>query len=125
MGLVYYAVAIGLGGISTGPYMSAGLGHGPRDGLMMGLSRTYRWPVRRVRTSIELCALLGGWSMGGAIGIGTLIFAITIGPAVQLGLQLFGEVTAPRPAAPEVLQGLDRANVENSTLPEPARRAVA
>jgi len=98
-GLSYYAVAIVLGGLSTGLYMGAGLGHGPRDGLMMGISGRYGWRVRRVRTVIELCALFGGWMMGGAVGIGTVLFAVCIGPMVQLGLQLFSNlpVTAATP----------------------------
>jgi uncharacterized protein len=90
-GLGYYAVAIVLGGLSTGMYMGAGLGHGPRDGLMMGVSRRSGWQVRRVRTTIELAALFGGWMMGGTVGVGTVIFAVCIGPVVQLSLHLFGE----------------------------------
>ncbi len=100
-GFGYYAVGIILMGLSSGMYMGAGLGNGPRDSLMLGLSTSWNWPVRRVRTVIELSALGGGWAMGGTIGIGTLLFALTIGPAAQWGLQLFDALpppSGPRPA---------------------------
>lgn len=96
MGFVYYAAGIALAGLSTGMYMGARLGNGPRDGLMIGVAGVTDWPVRRVRAGIELSALLGGWLMGGAIGIGTVLFALTIGPAVQVGLKLFGVLPPPR-----------------------------
>ncbi|HUE97578.1 MAG TPA: hypothetical protein VMN39_13035 [Longimicrobiaceae bacterium] len=100
VGLGYYAVGIGLAGLSTGMYIGAGLGSGPRDGLMIGLSSLRGWPVRRVRTFIELSALAAGWAMGGAVGIGTVLFAVAIGPAVQVGLQLFGVIEPSVAAAP-------------------------
>jgi uncharacterized protein len=96
-GLLYYLTGIALIGISTGMYMGARLGNGPRDGLMLGLSLRHGWPVRRVRTAIEISVLAGGWAMGGAIGVGTVLFAIASGPATQLGLQLFGVIPAPVP----------------------------
>ncbi len=89
-GLLYLLAGIGLSGVATGTYIAAGFGKGPRDGLMLGLSRYTGLPVRRVRTSIELTVLLLGWLMGGAIGVGTLVFTLAIGPAVQWGLELFG-----------------------------------
>lgn len=89
-GLAYYAPAILLCGLATGVYIAAGLGKGPRDGLMIGLSMRSGWPVRRVRTLIELVVLLLGWIMGGRVGVGTLLFAFGIGPATQWGLAIFG-----------------------------------
>lgn len=89
-GLTYYAPAILLCGLATGVYIAAGLGKGPRDGLMIGLSVRSGWPVRRVRTLIELVVLLLGWTMGGRVGVGTLLFAFGIGPATQWGLAIFG-----------------------------------
>ena len=97
-GLAYYAVGIVLMGISSGMYMGAGLGNGPRDALMLGLSLTWKWPVRRVRTIIELSALGGGWALGGAIGIGTLIFALSNRPAAPRGLPLVGALPPPAPS---------------------------
>ena len=97
-GYLFYAVAIVVCGLSTGLYISAGLGKGPRDGLILGLVDRSRWPVRRVRTLVELAALGFGWWMGGEVGIGTLIFAFGIGPAMQWGLQVSGVHGGVRPA---------------------------
>lgn len=75
-------VAIGVG---SGFYIGAGLGPGPRDGLMTALARR-GWPIAAVRTGIELTALAGGWLLGGTVGIGTILFALGIGPLVHLFL---------------------------------------
>jgi uncharacterized membrane protein YczE len=66
-------------GVATGLYIGAGLGPGPRDGLMTGLAKR-GWPIRRVRTMIELGVLAVGWLLGGTVGVGTLLYAISIGP---------------------------------------------
>lgn len=97
----YYITAIALAGIFTGLYISTGLGKGPRDGLVVVLSRRSGWPVRRVRTAIEIVVLAAGWAMGGTIGIGTLLFSLLIGPSMQWGLQLFRVLPArAEPIAP-------------------------
>jgi uncharacterized protein len=88
-GLLYFLSGIVLSGLATGMYISAGLGKGPRDGLMVGLSQRTGWPVRRVRTALEAGVLGLGWLMGAKIGVGTLIFAATVGISAQWGLQLF------------------------------------
>lgn len=88
--LGYYAVGIALNGLSTGMYMGAYLGNGPRDGMILAISSRWGWPFRRVRTVIEMFILGGGFLMGGTVGLGTVLFALSIGPASQLGLQLFG-----------------------------------
>lgn len=73
---------IALIGWGSGLYIGAGLGPGPRDGLMTALARRgYR--MRRARTAIELVVLAVGWVMGGTIGIGTVVFALFVGPAVE------------------------------------------
>jgi uncharacterized protein len=102
-GLAYFLGGVSLCGVATGMYIAAGLGKGPRDGLMVGLSQWTGWPVRRVRTGLEVSVLALGWLMGGKIGVGTLIFTLTIGMSAQWGLQLFnfsatGEAR-PLPAA--------------------------
>lgn len=76
-------------GIATAIYLKAGLGAGPRDGLMLGLSRITGRSVRLVRTVIELSALGAGALMGGQVGLGTVIFAFSVGPVVQASLRLF------------------------------------
>jgi uncharacterized membrane protein YczE len=76
---------IGLNGIATGLYVGAGLGPGPRDGLMTGIAARGR-SIRVVRTTIEVGALTAGWLLGGNVGIGTLAYAGAIGPIVHLTL---------------------------------------
>lgn len=73
-------------GIGSGFYIGARLGPGPRDGLMTGLARQRDWKVGPVRTGIELTALGIGWGLGGTAGVGTILFAVTIGPLVQFFL---------------------------------------
>ena len=73
-------------GLGCATYIGAGLGPGPRDGLMVGLHERGWGSVRSVRTGIELCALAVGWALGGTVGIVTVVQAITIGPLVQLFL---------------------------------------
>jgi uncharacterized membrane protein YczE len=90
-------------GVGSGFYIGAGLGPGPRDGLMTGLSRRYRWPVGAVRAALELTVLLAGWLLGGTAGVGTVVFALGIGPMVQLSLRLWAvpdAVAAGPPPAP-------------------------
>jgi uncharacterized membrane protein YczE len=85
--LVAGVLAIGMG---SGMYLGADMGAGPRDGVMMGLARRTGLSVRLVRTAIELSVLGLGWLMGGTVGIGTLLFALGIGPIVQFALRLSG-----------------------------------
>jgi uncharacterized membrane protein YczE len=80
--------AVVLNAISTVLYIGAGLGPGPRDGLMTGLVARTGLSVRLVRTSIEVTVLTVGWLLGGAVGVGTLVYAFGIGPMVQLVLKL-------------------------------------
>lgn len=81
-----------LNGVATAAYIGARLGPGPRDGLMTGLvTRTGR-PVRLVRTSIELSVLATGWLLGGTVGAGTVLYAVSIGPIVHV---LLAQLTVP------------------------------
>jgi uncharacterized membrane protein YczE len=73
-------------GLGSALYLPAGLGAGPRDGLMMGLNRKTGWSIRVSRTCVEASALAIGWAMGGTVGIGTVVFAFGIGPVVQFSL---------------------------------------
>jgi uncharacterized membrane protein YczE len=83
--LVFLFVGAFLFGPGSGLYIGAGMGPGPRDGLMTAIAR--RGPsVRRVRTLIELSALALGFALGGTVGLGTIVFALTIGPNVQFFL---------------------------------------
>jgi uncharacterized membrane protein YczE len=80
------AVGIGLVAIGSGLYLMTRLGAGPRDGLMLGVHRRTGLSVRLVRTIIESSAVVAGYALGGTVGIGTLAFALGIGPAVQAAL---------------------------------------
>jgi uncharacterized membrane protein YczE len=79
--------AVALNAISTVLYIGAGLGPGPRDGLMTGLVARTGLSVRLVRTTIEATVLTVGWLLGGTVGIGTVVYAFGIGPLVQLILR--------------------------------------
>jgi len=76
-------------GFGTSMYLIANLGAGPRDGLMTGLQKKTNAPIALVRVCIEIIVVLTGWFLGGIVGIGTLFFALGIGPSVAAGLHLF------------------------------------
>jgi uncharacterized membrane protein YczE len=83
--LVVMASGVVLNGIATGAYIGAGLGPGPRDGLMTGLAARGH-SIRVVRTSIEVTVLLTGWLLGGTVGLGTVVYALGIGPIVHVSI---------------------------------------
>jgi len=85
-------VSVLLVGLGSGIYLVANLGPGPRDGLMTGLTRVTNLPIAFVRASIEISVVLIGWYLGGTVGIGTLIFAFGIGPAVAASLYLVNKI---------------------------------
>jgi uncharacterized membrane protein YczE len=74
--------------IATAFYIGAQLGPGPRDGLMTGIHRRTGWPIGRVRTSLEVGVVVVGWALGGTLGVGTVLYAVSIGPLVQRLLPL-------------------------------------
>ncbi|MFL6205140.1 MAG: YczE/YyaS/YitT family protein [Acidimicrobiales bacterium] len=82
-------------GPGSGWYIGAGLGPGPRDGLMTGLVRRTGGSIRVVRTSIEVTVLVAGAALGGTVGIGTVVYALSIGPLVHAVLP---RLTVPLPA---------------------------
>jgi uncharacterized membrane protein YczE len=86
-------VGLAIIGLGTGAYITARFGAGPRDMFMLGLSRRLGIEVRRARTTIEVGVLIIGVALGGAVGLGTVLFAVLIGPVVQATLRLWG----PRP----------------------------
>jgi uncharacterized membrane protein YczE len=73
-----------LNAVATAAYIGVHLGPGPRDGLMTGLVRRTDGSVRLVRTSIEVAVVATGWLLGGTLGIGTVVYAVAIGPLVQV-----------------------------------------
>lgn len=98
--VVYLVAGIGVIGVGTGLYIGARMGPGPRDGLMTGLvARFPRLSIRLVRTAIELTVLGLGWLLGGTVGIGTLAFALSIGPLAQIFIPMFTLRTPDETAA--------------------------
>ncbi|QHC02210.1 hypothetical protein EK0264_01315 [Epidermidibacterium keratini] len=79
-------VGILITGVAAAIYIGAGLGPGPRDGLMTGLHARGFGSIRLIRTCIELAVLVTGYLLGGGLGVGTVLFALTIGPVIQLVL---------------------------------------
>jgi uncharacterized protein len=73
-------------GFGAGVYLIANLGPGPRDGLMTGLQRITNQPIALVRTSLELTVVAIGWSLGGSVGFGTILFAVGIGPSIAASM---------------------------------------
>jgi uncharacterized membrane protein YczE len=98
MRITYLVTGIALNGVATGLYIGSNLGPGPRDGLMTGLHRVSGIPVTPVRLAIELAVLGTGWLLGGTVGLGTVAFALLVGPSVGYGLALAGRV-GRRPGA--------------------------
>jgi len=87
-------VAVMAGGIvviaiGSAVYLATDLGPGPRDGLMTGVHHRFGWSIRRARTAIEIAVLVVGWALGGVIGLGTVLFALGIGPLIQVALRVF------------------------------------
>ncbi|MEV7732468.1 hypothetical protein AB0O75_10255 [Streptomyces sp. NPDC088921] len=78
-----------LNGVATGLYIAAHFGPGPRDGLMTGLHRRTGRSIRLTRTAVEVAVVVTGFVLGGTIGIGTVLYAVSIGPLAQLFLRVF------------------------------------
>jgi len=89
--LILAIVAVLTVGLGGGIYLVANLGAGPRDGLMVGLQKKTNLPIAGVRAFLEITVVSIGWYLGGTVGVGTLLFAFGIGPAVALGLFIVGK----------------------------------
>ena len=87
--VVLVALGVVLNAVATAAYIGVRLGPGPRDGLMTGLVRRTGGSVRLVRTGIEVAVVAGGWLLGGTLGAATVLYALAIGPLVQLLLPRF------------------------------------
>ena len=85
-------IAVLIVGLGGGIYLIANLGAGPRDGLMVGLQIKTNLPIAVVRASLEITVVSIGWYLGGTVGVGTLLFAFGVGPAVALGLFLVSKI---------------------------------
>lgn len=94
-------------GIGVALYIGAGVGTGPRDGVMTGLERR-GVPIAAARTAIELAALGAGWALGGTVGVGTVYFALTVGPVMHAAMPRLRAPWFPPGAQPRVLGGTPR-----------------
>ncbi|MDH6238329.1 hypothetical protein [Cryobacterium sp. CG_9.6] len=99
-GLVLIAVATGL-------YIGAHFGPGPRDGLMTGLHQRTGWRIWIVRTGLEVIVLSIGWVLGGNVGVGTVLFAVLIGPLCHITIPFFA-ITRPAPTTPGIDEPAER-----------------
>lgn len=109
--ILYLVGGVVVIGAATGVYIGSRFGPGPRDGLMTGLHRVTRLPIWIVRTGLEVTVVAIGWLLGGAVGIGTVVFALTIGPLCQLFLPVFNIPLARDAAMPA---GTDEASASSN-----------
>lgn len=98
--IAFTVSGIVMNAIATSMYIGAGFGPCPRDGLMTGIHARLGWSIRSVRTSIEVSVLLIGCVLGGTFGVGTVVYALTIGPLIQLCLPRFRQ----KPRVAEIAQ---------------------
>ncbi len=84
-----FATGLLMMGIASGLYIGARFGPGPRDGLMVGFNARFGWPMWIVRTVVEVTVLTIGWALGGSFGVGTVIFALSIGTLAQRSITVF------------------------------------
>ena len=112
--ILLFAGGLLLLAFATGLYLGARLGPGPRDGLMTGIHNRWGWKIWIVRASIELAVLVIGWLLGGNVGVGTLAFALLVGPLVHIAMPLL--VIRERPAAASASPG-DSASTAPETPP--------
>jgi uncharacterized membrane protein YczE len=106
--LVVMCGGVVLNGFATGAYIGAGLGPGPRDGLMTGMAARGH-SIRVVRTCIEVTVLITGWLLGGTVGLGTVVYALGIGPIAHVSIPLLAirvSAVEPSPSSPSQLSPL-------------------
>lgn len=89
MRVVMMAAGVTLNAVASAAYIGAGMGPGPRDGLMTGLNQRLGWSIRAARLSVEILVLGAGWLLGGAVGLGTVAYALAIVPLIQVFLPWF------------------------------------
>lgn len=99
--LIVFLVGIAMVAVASGLYIGANFGPGPRDGLMTGINRRLGWPIWLARLVVEASVLAAGWLLGGTVGLGTVLFAALIGPAVHVALPFFDRRPRTVPAVAE------------------------
>ncbi|HUG33997.1 MAG TPA: hypothetical protein VMJ90_04450 [Anaerolineales bacterium] len=101
--ILFFLVGILIQGIATAIYIGVDAGAGPRDSLMLAIHRVTNVSIRLARGIIEAIVVLAGWLLGGPLGVGTVIFALLIGPSVQWAFKLF-KVKPHKPAEPDIIE---------------------
>lgn len=114
----YLSGGVVLCGVATGLYIGADFGPGPRDGLMTGLVRRTGWSIRSTRTGIEATVLLAGFLLGGTVGVGTIAYALAIGPLAQVFLPLFS-------VRPDEAIARSQSSSSSARASQVARRSIA
>ena len=116
-----FAAGLLLLAVASGLYIGANFGPGPRDGLMTGLHARLGWPIWLARSIVEITVLATGWLLGGNVGIGTLAFAVLVGPLCNWTLPLFD---TRRKGTPKISPALERKleGTAESSLEEPESR---
>ncbi|WP_053388007.1 membrane protein YczE [Leucobacter japonicus] len=116
--ILFFAIGLLLLAVASGIYIGANLGPGPRDGLMTGIHRRFGSPIWVGRTGVEVTVLLIGWWLGGNVGVGTVVFAVLIGPLCSITLPLFAGQAIRRPAtSPETDMAKPAASDREAPLP--------
>lgn len=119
---------VALNGVATAAYLGARLGPGPRDGLMTGLVARTGWPVRRVKTAIEVLVVAIGFALGGTLGWATVLYALGVGPVVQVAARWLAPHLRPAVVPVEVSEGVahltqDVASADGAVGPGPVEGA--
>jgi uncharacterized membrane protein YczE len=114
--VIFFAAGLLVLAAATGLYIGAHFGPGPRDGLMTGLHRRTGWRIWVVRTGIETVVLGIGWLLGGNVGLGTVLFALLVGPLCNWTIPFFAIRPRPEPKTAQAHPGLEEA-LEGSAVP--------
>ncbi len=101
--VVFFVVGLLLLAVASGIYIGANLGPGPRDGLMTGIHSRFGTPLWVGRTAVEVTVLVIGWILGGNVGVGTVAFALLIGPLCNITLPLLDPATAKKRRAAKLV----------------------
>lgn len=97
--ICFFVIGLLVLSAATGLYIGAHFGPGPRDGLMTGLHKQTGWRIWIVRTGIEIVVVAVGWALGGNVGVGTVAFALLVGPLCQYFMRVFAVPVDPQPSA--------------------------
>lgn len=123
--VVFFAIGLLLLAVASGIYIGANLGPGPRDGLMTGIHSRFGTPLWVGRTAVEVTVLVIGWILGGNVGLGTVAFALLIGPLCNITLPLFDPATAKRRRAAKQCREANRRILAMYMVEDPATARAA